>query len=44
MEILEFVIKNQRPTISLDILQKYEKIKNKMEGKKEERRRIGFNQ
>jgi len=44
METLEFVIKNQRPTISLDILQKYEKIKNEMEGKKEERRRIGFNQ
>jgi len=44
METLEFVIKSQRPTISLDILQKYEKIKNEMEGKKEERRRIGFNQ
>jgi len=44
METLEFVIKNQRATISLDILQKYEKIKNEMEGKKEERRRIGFNQ
>ena len=44
METLEFVIKNQRPTISLDILQKYEKIKNEMEGKKEERRRVGFNQ
>ncbi|MCL2097510.1 MAG: AAA family ATPase [Bacteroidales bacterium] len=42
METLEIVIKNQRPTISLDILQKYEKIKNEMEGKKEERRRIGF--
>ena len=42
METLEFVIKNQRPTISLDILRKYEKIKNEMEGKKEERRRVGF--
>lgn len=44
METLEFVIKNQRPTISLDILQKYETIRNEMEGKKEERPRIGFNQ
>jgi len=42
METLEFVIKNQRPTISLDILQKYEQIKNEMEGKKEDRRRVGF--
>ena len=42
MDTLEFIIKNQRPTISLDILQKYEKIKNEMEGKKEERRRVGF--
>ena len=42
METLVFIIKNQRPTISLDILQKYEKIKNEMEGKKEERRRVGF--
>ncbi len=44
METLEFIIKNQRPTISFDILQKYETIRNEMEGKKEERRRIGFNQ
>ena len=43
METLEFIISNQRPTISLGILQKYEKIKNEMEGKKEERRRVGFN-
>lgn len=42
MATLEFIIKNQRPTISLDILHKYEKIKNEMEGKKEERRRVGF--
>lgn len=42
MPILEFIIKNQRPTISLHILDKYEKIKNEMEGKKEERRRVGF--
>ena len=33
MEILEFVIKNQRPTISLDLLKSFEKIKNEMEGK-----------
>jgi len=42
METLVFIIRNQRPTISLDILQKYEKIKNEMEGRKEERRRVGF--
>ena len=42
MSTLEFIIKNQRPTISLDILSEYEKIKNEMEGKKEERRRVGF--
>lgn len=42
MEVLEFVIKNQRPTISLDVLQKYEKIKMQMEGKKDERPRVGF--
>ena len=42
METLQFIIKNQRPTISLDILQNFEKIKNEMEGKKEERRRVGF--
>lgn len=44
METLEFIIKNQRPTISFDILQKYETIRNEMEGKKEKYRRIGFNQ
>ncbi len=44
METLEFVIANQRPTISLDVLEKYEKIKNEMLGIKEERRRVGFNQ
>jgi transitional endoplasmic reticulum ATPase len=42
METLEFVIKNQRPTISLDVLLKYEQIKNEMAGKKEERRKVGF--
>ena len=42
MDTLEFIIKNQRPTISLDILQKYEKIKNEIEGRKEDRRRVGF--
>jgi transitional endoplasmic reticulum ATPase len=30
METLEFVIKNQRPTISLDVLRKYEILKNEM--------------
>jgi len=42
MDTLEFIIKNQCPTISLDVLLKYEQIKNEMEGKKEERRRVGF--
>jgi transitional endoplasmic reticulum ATPase len=44
METLEFVIKNQRPTISLADLKKHEAIKKEMEeGKTEpERRRIGF--
>jgi transitional endoplasmic reticulum ATPase len=44
MEILEFVIKNQRPSISLDILRKYEILKNEMEGNNvpKERHKIGF--
>lgn len=42
MDTLEFVIKNQRPTISLDVILKYGQIKNEMEGKKEERRKVGF--
>jgi transitional endoplasmic reticulum ATPase len=44
METLEIVIKNQRPTISIDILKKYEDIKAEMEGTKRpnERRPIGF--
>jgi transitional endoplasmic reticulum ATPase len=42
MGTLETVIKNQYPTISIDVLKSFEKIKNEMEGKKEERRRIGF--
>ncbi|MDR0680752.1 MAG: AAA family ATPase [Dysgonamonadaceae bacterium] len=44
METLEFVIKNQKPTISLADLKKHEAIKKEMEeGKAEpERRRIGF--
>ncbi|MDR2085356.1 MAG: ATP-binding protein, partial [Bacteroidales bacterium] len=44
METLEFVIKNQRPTISLADLKKHEAIKKEIEeGKVEpERRRIGF--
>ncbi|MDR2231914.1 MAG: AAA family ATPase [Tannerella sp.] len=43
METLEIIIISQRPTISLEILQQYDGIKNSMEGKKEERRRVGFN-
>jgi transitional endoplasmic reticulum ATPase len=42
METLEFVIKNQRPTISLDVLKQFEKIRNEMMGIKEERKRVGF--
>jgi transitional endoplasmic reticulum ATPase len=44
METLEFVIKNQKPTISLADLKKHEAIKKEMEGGKvePERRRIGF--
>jgi transitional endoplasmic reticulum ATPase len=42
METLETVIKNQRPTISSDILKRFEKIHNEMLGIKEERPRVGF--
>ncbi|MDR2292095.1 MAG: AAA family ATPase [Prevotellaceae bacterium] len=43
MNTLEFVIKNQKPTISLAELKKHEAIKKKMEGETEtERRKIGF--
>jgi hypothetical protein len=42
METLEFVIKNQKPTISLDVLKKFENIKNEMQGIKQERARVGF--
>ncbi|MDR0754488.1 MAG: AAA family ATPase [Prevotellaceae bacterium] len=44
METLEFVIKNQKPTISLAELKKHEAIKKQMEGEivDSERRRIGF--
>jgi transitional endoplasmic reticulum ATPase len=42
MATLEFIIANQKPTISLDILKKFKQIKNEMEGIKEERPRIGF--
>ena len=44
MDTLVFIITTQRPTISLDVLSKYESIRNEMEGKKAERRRVGFNQ
>jgi transitional endoplasmic reticulum ATPase len=43
METLETVIKNQRPTISLDVLKSFEKIRNEMLGITEERRQVGFN-
>jgi transitional endoplasmic reticulum ATPase len=41
MNTMEFVIKNQKPTISLSELKKHEEIKSKMEGETE-RRKIGF--
>jgi transitional endoplasmic reticulum ATPase len=42
METLEYIIAHQRPTISSDILRRFEKIHNEMLGIKEERRRVGF--
>jgi transitional endoplasmic reticulum ATPase len=44
MEVLEYVIRNRHPSISLDILKKYETLKNTMEGNgiQKERRRVGF--
>jgi transitional endoplasmic reticulum ATPase len=44
METLEFVIKNQKPTISIAELKKHEVIKKQMEGETDvvEKRRIGF--
>ncbi|MDR2839802.1 MAG: AAA family ATPase [Paludibacter sp.] len=42
METLEFIIKNQKPTITIDVIKQYEKIKKEMEGGREERRRVGF--
>jgi transitional endoplasmic reticulum ATPase len=45
MEILEFVIKNQKPTISLAELKRHETIKREMENENTEPviRKIGFN-
>jgi len=42
MTTLEYIITNQRPTISIDILKKYEEIKANIEGQKKERPRVGF--
>jgi len=46
MKILEGVIKNSKPSVPIDELEKYEKIKSKMEdettSKKIERKRIGY--
>jgi transitional endoplasmic reticulum ATPase len=41
-EVLETVIKNQRPSVSLNTLKDYEKIRNEMLGIKDEQPRIGF--
>jgi transitional endoplasmic reticulum ATPase len=45
MNILEFIIKNQKPTISLSELKKYEKLNREMEGniKQNKQSVIGFN-
>jgi transitional endoplasmic reticulum ATPase len=45
METLKTVIQNQKPTISLEVLRKYETIRAEMEGTqiKPERPRVGFN-
>jgi transitional endoplasmic reticulum ATPase len=46
MEILEFTIKQSKPSISISELNQYINIKSKMEGKQtnnNERPRIGFN-
>jgi len=47
MEILEFIIQNQKPTVLLSELQKYELIRQQIENgkgenKQNERRRVGF--
>ena len=42
MEALEFIIHHQKPTVSLDDLKKFEKIRDEMQGIKPERRKIGF--
>jgi len=42
METLEFVIHHQKPTISLDILKKFEKIRDEMQGVQHDRRKVGF--
>ncbi|MDR1562501.1 MAG: cell division protein, partial [Dysgonamonadaceae bacterium] len=44
MDTLQYVIANQLPTISADVLKKHEKIRDEMEGRKKvnERPRVGF--
>jgi ATP-dependent Lon protease len=43
MEILEYIVANLKPSISVSDIKKYESINAKMEGKENERPKIGFN-
>ena len=42
MEVLESIIKEHKPDLSVEDIKKYEKIRDEFEGKQPERRRIGF--
>jgi transitional endoplasmic reticulum ATPase len=44
MDTLKYIIANQRPTISADVLKRHEEIRDEMEGRKKvnERPRVGF--
>ena len=42
MEMLVDKIKTNKPTVPIELIKKHETIKNQMEGKKEERHRVGF--
>ena len=43
MDILKETLQEYKPTVSLDEIRRFEKIRDQFEGKKEEARRIGFN-
>lgn len=42
MEVLESIIKEHKPDLSVEDIKKYEKVRYEFEGKQPERRRIGF--